>query len=210
MTALRPCRHCHRRKVCQKKKATQRAVLALALTLIDFRCSIPFPDFRPGERVSSELDDYRPEGDWSPSRDDYEIRSLKVTLSGTVLRWNERSRKVLVQFDEEIGTADGSKTIRIIGMWPDRLTKLDERPRELCPCGFILTPEGCCDLPDGFVCYESGSDPEGAYAPPPSAITAVKANAMLLTEWEESPPKQVTRTLMVGTSPPGFVAHRVP
>lgn len=177
MTAIRPCRHCHRSKSCPEKKDKQKALRGLGLTLADFRCALPFLDFRPGERVSAELDDY-----WELECGYHE--STRRMVNGTVLRWKERQRKVLVQFDEEIGTAKGDEAIRILAMWPNRLTKLDELPRELCPCGFGQKADGGCDLPDGFTCYEDGADPDLYRGPPPAAAAAVKENDRLLAEWE--------------------------
>lgn len=186
MTALRPCRHCHRRKTCPEKKAKQKAVRGVGLTMVDFRCPLPFADFRPGERVSATLDSYRFAETWSPHGCDpgMELVRDEVTVSGTVLRWKERERKVLVQFDREIGTVNSDKAIRIIAMWPDRLTKLDEAPRELCSCGFGQKADGGCDLPDGFVCYERPrtNDPEENYGAPPSVVAALKENERLLAE----------------------------
>lgn len=70
----------------------------------------------------------------------------EIELKGTVIRHG--NFKVVVWFDEYI--QDGRKTT-IAKLWPDRLTPLNEPPRELCPeCG---CPEGEANF-DKWSCWK--------------------------------------------------------
>ena len=182
MATYRPCLHCHRKKSCAVLSGKRKALRGLGLTLVNFKCDLAQEDFRPGERVRTTLDSYSIQQVYEPAPDDpgTDIVATKIVADGTVLWW--RDRKVLVQWDIEIGTySDTGKYLRILFVYPDRLSKLDEPPRRLCDCGFPMTGEDECDLPNGFTCRADLDDDRV----PHSVGRAVQDNRVLFDDGDD-------------------------
>ncbi len=135
MTVMRPCAFCPLKATCDERGQRRSAIKGMRLTVIDFRCATKLDLFPVGLRVELDVRDY--------SADDaYDNRH-----SATVLRWSTKNRhKLVVQLDDVAFTGD--KEIRLLSVWPNRLTRADEPSRKVCLCGYATKADGSCDLPD--------------------------------------------------------------
>lgn len=134
MTALRPCRRCHRRETCPVRADTLKSLRGLSITLANLRCGIPKEDFPIGSTVSVKAFEIV-END---REDQVKVDVFKI---GVVRSWRNNKANVVLNAGQEIEKIyDGGK-IGYLSVETDRLTRVDAPIVELCGCG--IAQERC-------------------------------------------------------------------
>lgn len=128
---LHPCLHCQKKKSCIKRPAIINKARGSQITSAKIRCSEY--NLKNGLRVGAFIKGFGEGEDYLEGGD----------ITGTIIGMNKKKKAIVWVDDDFVGEVASE---RVICLWPDRLTMLDEPPRRLCPdCG---RPDGEKNKPE--------------------------------------------------------------